>query len=416
MLVKALNSLFGRALQAWSLLISALQYCLSPYGLRGTGDRRLRARGGYGDAGAQARERRICVLVLYSRTLTMSRRCWIDFWRHLGFDIVVVNNLAIDAGSDREWLATHCWHVFERVNMGQDIGAYRDVVLWLNKNGHLESCAVLALTNDSLQFIPGANAKQLAGRVTAFLDSSAQEALFSHQSYQHCRHYQSFFQILKPSVFLSRPFLSFWQSFQPLNNRLHCVIKGELELSRRVYNSLRNVSILYTPDALCRSLRLSLEQENPVLADRLLTAMPSIYRTQILGINNPALATLLDASRGGRALSASEVYCLADLIENNNPSHVAAFLYPLYLFCPFVKKDLCFAGSFPLAQAINLYQEALEQSLGPDKDPELYDGLLQEYATMLREKNIPLAYRTDRVAAMRKGLKVGFFYAPTTII
>ena len=113
----------------------------------------------------------------------------------------------------------------------------------------------------------------------------------------------------------------------------------------------------------------------------------------------------------------SELYCIADLIENNNPSHVAAFLYPFYLGCPYVKRDLCFAGSYSLAQAINLYDDALRKSLGStDAVAPLLSALTAEYAEALQQKAIPLAYKNNRFAAMKKGLKGGFFYSATTIV
>lgn len=415
MLARVLNSLAVRSFQAGTFLLALLQYWLSPYGLRGGGGRRLRSLCEEGLT-AVPQPARICVFVLYSRSLTCSRRCAIEFWNQAGFHVVVVNNLPLDAG-DMAALTPLAWCVFERVNMGQDIGAYQDAVLWLAQTGKLERCQALALTNDSLQFIPGHNAVDLAQRIESFLDAPRPEALFSHVSYQYCRHYQSFFQVLKPSVFRSRKFLSFWRSYRPINNRLHCIHKGELELSRQVYNQLRHVRVLYTTEALSERLRNALHHQQPISADSLLLLMPSIHRTQLLKVDNPALNTLLEARGEARSLCESEIYCIADLIENNNPSHVAAFLYPFYLGCPYVKRDLCFAGSYSLAQAINLYEDALRKSLGStDAVAPLLSALSTEYAEALQQKGIPLAYKNNRFAAMKKGLKGGFFYSATTIV
>lgn len=415
MLARAFNSLTVRSFQAGTFLLALMQYWLSPYGLRGGGGKRLRSL--YEAVPmAEPQPARICIFVLYSRYLTHSSRCAIEFWNKAGFRVVIVNNLTLDAG-DLSILKPLAWRVFERVNMGQDIGAYQDAVLWLVQSGMWERCQALALTNDSLQFIPGRNAAVLAQQIESFLDAPQMEALFSHLSYQYCRHYQSFFQVLKPSVFRSRSFLAFWRSYQPINNRLHCIHRGELELSRRVYNQLRHVRVLYTTQALSERLRHALDHQHPCTADALLRLMPSIHRTQLMMVDNPALTTLLEARRESRPLRASELDCLADLIENNNPSHVAAFLYPFYLGCPYVKRDLCFAGSYTLAQAINLYHDALQKSLGSaDAVAPLISDLATEYAEALQQKGIPLAYKNNRFAAMRKGLKGGFFYSATTIV
>jgi hypothetical protein len=206
----------------------------------------------------------------------------------------------------------------------------------------------------------------LATEIRHFLDSTDQEALFSHVSYQVCRHYQSFFQLLKPSVFRSKPFSDFWLAYQPISNRRHCILKGEIGLSKKVYNDLTKVKVLYSTEALYECLLAGPLAQQGFPAEELLAWMPSVYRTQRLKIHNPALDVLLHAAQRGAHLPASQLACLADLIESNNPTHVAAFLYPAYLDCPFVKKDLCFAGSFTLAQAIHLYRAVLTSSLGHD--------------------------------------------------
>jgi hypothetical protein len=416
MLAKVFNSIMVRSFQSGSFLLSLIEYWCSPYGLRGTSEKRLRLRRRSEVGITQASEEsRICVFVLYSRYLTVSTRCAIDFWDGLGFRVMIVNNQPMDAG-DLDELSSRVWCVFERVNMGQDIGAYKDAVLWLAKYKNLDRCMALALTNDSLQFIPGQNARTLAMRIEDFMQTPKQEALFSHLSYQFCRHYQSFFQILKPSVFLSRPFQDFWLSYQPINNRLHCILKGELELSKSVYNHLRHVQVLYSTEALCDHIRQSLLNQHPPTGDALLRLMPSTYRTEILRVDNPALSTLLQSRNECRPLYSSEVYCVADLIENNNPSHVAAFLYPFYLGCPYVKKDLCFAGSFTLAQATNLYHDAVAKSLELSQLSQEFSTLVSEYAEVLQQKGIPLGFKNTRFSAMKKGLKGGFFYSSTTIV
>lgn len=414
MLAKVLNSLIVRSFQAGSFFLALLQYWLSPYGRRGSHVNRLQRRAEVGLC-EQPQPARICVFVLYSRHLSESSRAAIAFWNQVGFRVLVVNNLPL-AADDLAALSPLAWCVIERVNMGQDIGAYKDAVLWLTESGHLERAQALALTNDSLQFIPGHHAAALAQEIAAFLATPEQEALFSHLSYQYCRHYQSFFQILKPSVFGSRRFLSFWKSYQPINNRLHCILKGELELSQKVYNHCRQVRVLYSTAALTERLRHSLSSDQAPTADALLLLMPSPFRTQLLQVANPALATLLAARDASRRLFTSELDCLADLIENNNPSHVAAFLYPAFLGCPYVKRDLCFAGSYTLARATSLYADALRASLPGDDDERLRTALAEEYAQALQQKGIPLMYQNHRFAAMSKGLKGGFFYAATTIV
>lgn len=426
LLRRILAEINSRCYLTWHRWATVLAYLGSPYGLRGSPARRLRQSDRAetmvfpsalaSQAAARGEEAGICILVLYANHLSESTRLTINHWSDLGFRVLVVNNSSL-IGSDQQHLRELAWRVFERINIGQDIGAFKDAILWLHDQGYLRHCQALAITNDSLQWIPGANASQLYQQTLHFLAQDQQEALFSHCSYQVCRHYQSFFQVLKPSVFRSPRFLDFWQAYQPIGNRRHCILKGELGLSRQVYNHLSSVRLLYSTEALLRKMTARLDEGHDVSADELLFWMPSAHRTQRLKIENPALEVMLNAAEQRRSLAAYELVSLADLIESNNPTHVAAFLYPLYLGCPFVKKDLCFAGSFTLAQANLLYRKIMAISCGSDGQClESLERLVDEYAQTLYSKGTPLGYQFARLEALRKGLKVGFVYSPTYIL
>lgn len=426
LLRRILAEISSRLYLTWHRWTTVLAYLISPYGLWGSPARRLRQLDReeasapppalLSAASARGGEAGICIMVLYANRLSESTWLSIKHWSDLGFRVLVVNNSSL-ISADQERLRGLVWLVFERVNIGQDIGAFKDAILWLHAQGYLRQCPALAISNDSLQWIPGNNARELQQQTLQFLAQDQQEALFSHCSYQVCRHYQSFFQVLKPSVFRSQRFLAFWQAYQPIGNRRHCILKGELGLSKQVYNHLANVHLLYSTEALLQKLATQLDQGQEVSADALLFWMPSVHRTQRLKIDNPALEVMRIAAEQGRSLAASELASLADLIESNNPTHVAAFLYPLYLGCPFVKKDLCFAGSFTLAQANLLYRRILTISCGSDQHClASLERLADEYAQILYNKGIPLGYQFARRQALCKGLKVGFVYSPTHIL
>jgi hypothetical protein len=420
LLTKILDELIARCFLALDSLWSWLAFILSPYGWLAGPQQRLREcqaklRSDAPSPGRAGGER-LCIMVIYANHLSESTRLAIELWNSLDFKVCLVNNASM-VGADQERLADLTWRVFERINIGQDIGAFKDAILWLRSKGYLDTCSALAITNDSLQWIPGRNTTQFAAEICHFLDSKDQEALFSHVSYQVCRHYQSFFQLLKPSVFRGRPFSDFWLAYQPISNRRHCILKGEIGLSKQVYNDLAKVKVLYSTELLYECLQADPLAQQGFPAEELLAWMPSVYRTQRLKIHNPALEVLLHAAQQGAHLPASQLACLADLIESNNPNHVAAFLYPVYLDCPFVKKDLCFAGSFTLAQAIHLYRAVLRRSLGPSQaQSPLFATLMTEYTQVLYAKGTPLGYQFAKFAALRKGLKVGFVYSPTFIL
>lgn len=417
----------GRLYLAWHRCCACWAYFRSPYGRLATPAQRLRALGPGTPSLPAGPEREgeaprvdaiaVCILVIYADRLSESTRLSIAHWKDLGFRVLVVNNASLLA-PDQQRLRAMAWHVFERINIGQDIGAFKDAILWLHDQGWLDQCSALAICNDSMQWIPGINADLLQRQTRQFLQQDREEALFSHCSYQGCRHYQSFFQLLRPSVFRSRRFLDFWKDYQPITNRRHCIVNGELRLSRQVYNHLPKLRLLYSTQALHDALAARIAEGQAVSADELLTWMPSTHRTLRLKIDNPALSVLMTAAQQGRSLAAFELASLADLIESNNPTHVAAFLYPLYLGCPLIKKDLCFAGSFTLAQAIHLYRRILAISCADweRQNKGMTNQLGDEYAQILAQKGIPQGYLLSRNEALRKGLKVGFVYSPTIVL
>jgi len=411
------NKIFEATVSSAAGVYEVCNYFFSPHGFRSSPSQRLRPLplATLQDESSQQHHsspQLICLFAAYSNDITLSARCYLRLLRELGFSIVYINN-ATTSRESCQLLSELAWKAFDRPNIGQDIGTYKDGILWLTANGHLESCSCLAIVNDSMQFIPGVNASHMADRVRVFLQSDS-PALFSHVSQQVLPHYQSFFQLLKPEVFLSKPFLSFWQKYIPYSYRYHCIYKGEIEISQKVYNKLQGVTVLYTSEDLHRHLLHEFDENEGVVAEELIYLMPSPYRTIIKEISNPALSQLLAARENRRMLMRSELICVSDLIENSNPTHVAAFLYPSFLYCPLLKRDICFAGSFTIAQAINLYREILNRSVGSNQNStDIIENLLLEFEEYLYKKGVPLGYANRKIEAMLKGLGSGFVYSGT---
>lgn len=415
------SSIYNRTLEKAVLYFASAKgvagYLLSSHGLRSSPSQRLtrlRLIDTNLDFDAPSKEigGPICLFVAYAHNLSRSSIEYLTLFKQLGFRIVYINN-ASTSRQALSILSRLAWIAFERPNLGQDIGAYKDGVLWLEKNGFLNECSALAIVNDSMQFIPGSYATNMAERIAAFLGSDA-PALFSHISQQALPHYQSFFQILKPEVFCSKSFLSFWRKYIPYSHRFHCIYQGEINLSQQVYNKLSGVKTLYTSEELHHQLLRIYDKNDGIEAEDLVSLMPSPYRTIIKKIPNPALNQLLEARGNRQALLRSELICISDLIENSNPTHVAAFLYPYYLSCPLLKRDLCFAGSYTIAQAINLYRDMLVNSLLLTEETSIIiNKLVEEYEEYLYKKGVPLGYANRKITAIMKGLGGGFIYSGT---
>jgi len=416
-----ISSFYSQILETAVLSVTSIKevivYLVSAEGLRSSPGKRLnrlqlkQARADF-EPQTQKSDSPICLFAAYADDLTASTFEYLALFNRLGFKIVYINN-APTSRKTLELLSPLVWMAFDRPNQGQDLGAYKDGILWLEENGFFNECSALAIVNDSMQFIPGKFAKNLTERISEFLCSGS-PALFSHVSQQTLPHYQSFFQVLKPEVFLSKPFLSFWKQYIPYSHRFHCIYKGEIKISQKVYNKLSGAQTLYTSEALHHRLLEAYNNSEGVVAEDLIYLMPSPYRTLIKKIPNPALNQLLGARESRKSFMRSELTCISDLIENSNPTHVAAFLYPYYLFCPLLKRDLCFAGSFTIAQAINLYRDMLSISLAEGEGVDhLINNLVAEFEEYLYKKGVPLGYANRRALAITKGLGSGFVYSGT---
>jgi hypothetical protein len=353
---------------------------------------------------------KIAVFVAYSSRLTLSSKAYIEALSKAGFAVLYINN----AITDNDAVPAICqltWRAFNRQNIGRDFGGFKDGILLLLKEGHLQNCKMLCIVNDSMQFIPGRNADALLDSLIAFGESD-KIALFTHISHQIQTHYQSYFQVLKPEVFLSRPFIHFWTNYLPLSHRGHCIYNGEIELSHQVYRRFESIETLYTSDKLLEVLEQSGDKQSGVLAGEIFRLMPSPARTSQMKKIGYSLNQLMIKSDKNERLTRVELYSIPDLIENGNPSHIAAFLYPLYLHCPFVKHDLGIAGSYTMAQAISLFKEALLDSMGKEQMQEI-QALTDEFRDLIYSRGVPLSYDNRLREAASKGITGAFVYPST---
>ena len=101
-----------------------------------------------------------------------------------------------------------------------------------------------------------------------------------------------------------------------------------------------------------------------------------------------------------------------DLIKKNNPSHIGAFLYPLFLGNPLIKNNLTLEGSFDYDQAIYLYEKCLENSLEMDnpKQKKLYKALVKEYSQLIKNKVKPYSSKRNYIKGIKFGINGGFKY------
>lgn len=345
----------------------------------------------------------ICIFVLYATESSLSTISYLKALRGAGFEILVINNRTCSDGLIHK-LSSICWRIYDRSNIGRDIGAYKDGILKLQSENILHQCKALCLANDSTMFIPGVYGDSFTDSIRNFLAGPA-SALFSHESHQITKHYQSFFQILKSDVITSRAFIRFWKEYRPLSHRHHCIHKGEVKSSEAIYNKISRCQVLYTSESLLEALGKRPPGSLP--AERILAMMPSITYT-MQGKRRPySLEKMVAAAIDGDSVGELNQHYLAELVEASNPSHVAAFLYPRFLHCPLVKRDLCLAGSFSIGKALQLFREELFLSGVVEQEIE---ARVAEFRAAITIKGIPADFRNKPWKRALKGVPDGFTY------
>jgi hypothetical protein len=395
-----------------SIYLSAwLEYLLSAKVRRGGVMKRLREIPAMASRSQVEPPSRIALFVAYTPVLTLSNKAYLKTLNKAGFSVIYISNCKLDANAASA-IGALSWRLFERYNLGRDIGGFRDGVLLLERYGLLNTCHTLLIANDSMQFLPGANADSLVQALQRF-DAGQSDGLFSHVSQAFGTHYQSYFQVVGQAILRSPEFIQFWRDYRPLSHRGHCIFNGEIALSTNVYRRFKRVDVLYTSETLQRALKQAYKDAPGVPASEIMRLVPSPARTVQRRKTGYSLEQLLRRADKGETVAFWELDWLADLIEANNPSHVAAFLFPIYLGCPLVKQDLCMAGSFTIAQAISLFREALERSAVGSDEPINIDAHVQEYADMLYRRGTPMSYIDRPLESALKGITGGFVYAAT---
>ena len=354
--------------------------------------------------------KKICIFASYGKELSISSKLYIKALREINYGVVFVNNLPTSNG-EYEFLQNNSILSFNRVNLGRDVGAFKDIFLYLSSSGYLDNLELLGFANDSVQFIPGKYANKFQKSINEFEESNS-EALFTHFSNQSEPHFQSFFSILKSNIFRSNQYKSFWQKYLPISNREHSIHNGEIKISSKIYNKIKNKTVLYSTSELSNSINyLRKEKSSELLEMNILELLPSFTRTMRKQGSLWNYERIIAENPNIQDLNKHNIDSYVfELIENNNPSHVGGYLYPFFLECPLIKKDLTSQGSFSMGQSTSLYKRCLQLSMDLD-DPiqkDLYEKLLKEYDLLLIAKGSPYAFRNNFFKGIRLGIFEGF--------
>ena len=136
--------------------------------------------------------------------------------------VVLLLNRNASESLNRLFIETNCT-VIKRKNVGRDFGAYKDGVLWLEKEFGLDRIERLLFINDTLVWLN--DGKEMI-QTTMKSDWSA---LFLNLEIH--THAQSFFLSFSNNVVNDKKFLKFWRTYIPTEHRRLAILNGEIKLS-----------------------------------------------------------------------------------------------------------------------------------------------------------------------------------------
>jgi hypothetical protein len=344
----------------------------------------------------------------HGKRVSLSNLAYLRCLNNSGFNVVYIHNgpLSEEAINDLSGL---CLTVFERINLGQDWGSFKDAFLNLRRFGWLVNVKWLLFCNDSVHFLGDSAGDIFAERFKRELIHVEEPVVGLNENQQPGQHLQSFFVAVRNEVFNSKYFVNFWKSYIPLSHRFHAISKGEVRWSLKVLNRFPR-KVLYTPTDIANFASSSFEDEQFLGISRLL--IPKCCASIVDNLKSNLFEDInSDEDRkrfpriGGR-FTTSYVYwdqliLLSGILESTNTSHSCALMFCALLGSPFLKKDICKHNTYSLSQL----NQFLDYFFSSNVDDSVFSkSLMKEIISSFQYQGGLVSYLSRPRFAYRKGL------------
>lgn len=337
--------------------------------------------------------------------VTLSNLGYLRCLQKAGFQVVYVHNGPISPSSLVQ-LKPLCVVVLERINLGQDIGSYKDAYLNLRRFGWLRSVEWLLFCNDSIYFLGDEAGANFAGKLDHQLSIIDEPVLALNENLQFWQYLQSFFVAVRSEVFDSAEFLRFWRSYLPLSHRYHAINQGEVRWSLRVLNRFPR-RILYTPsalsdyasNALCNQKTLGFSRLLiPKCCGSLVDGFKRNFPEEFASKGKPRHATGFSGQYVAGYVYWDQLAPLLGILEGTNVSHSCALMFAALLGSPFLKKDICRHNVYTIVQIRQFLDWYF--TINTEKP----DALWREIVSSYESQGAYVSYRFRVRVALRKGL------------
>ena len=350
-----------------------------------TPNRRLRNRGSINflkDRLAKTDAKRLAIFVGYhsSNQIPESNLNYLNILKKTNFEIIYVHNGKLDK-EIKKVLTDMGHYVICRDNIGQDMGAYKDVMLLVENHNLTDNLDWILICNDSNFCLGGNNAERFTNRFSNILEREAKDRpdfISLNCNYDHDLHHQSYFLCFSRIIFKNKKFKNFWKTYIPLNNRYHAIEQGEKKLTKKILSRYKS-NIMFTSHELSLYLKSNQQDQNYLVA------------------NLPKVLFYLNLSFEEGENIQYETKTIIDSLENYNPSHVFGLLNILFMDYPFLKKDVVRQGTFSFSQ---IFEVLHTKSLSINED------LRNEIMETLLRGGTSYSYRGSPKLAYQKGIPV----------
>lgn len=152
----------------------------------------------------------------------VSIRNLISALRSNGLHIIVMLNGPVTTPLKAYFIRENCT-IITRKNVGRDFGAYKDGVMWLEREVGLEKIERLLLINDTLLWMNDGTE-----HIAKALKSDWSSLFLNLEDHTHA---QSFFLSFSNDVLRNKKVIKFWRQYVPTKHRRLTILKGEIKLS-----------------------------------------------------------------------------------------------------------------------------------------------------------------------------------------
>ena len=305
--------------------------------------------------------KRLAIFVGYhnSNKIPESNLNYLNILKKTHFEIIYVHNGNLDQNI-KNFLTEMGCYVICRDNVGQDIGAYKDVILLIENYNLNVDLKWILICNDSNFCLGGINSEKFINRFSNILDKEVHDKpdfISLSCNFDRILHHQSYFLCFSSIVFKNKKFRNFWKRYIPLNHRYHAIEEGEIKLTKKVLSSFKP-KIMFTSHELFSSLKNNLKDQKYLVG------------------NLPKVLFYLSLSYEDSEIIQYDTKTIVDSLENYNPSHVFGLLNILFMNYPFLKKDVVRQGTYSFSQVFDVLQTK-SLSLKEDLVTEIMDSLLK---------------------------------------